>query len=31
VGGGHGNFPPEEQQKSMLLSLKFLQANGVID
>lgn len=31
VGGGHGNFPPGEQEKSMLLSLKFLQANGVID
>ena len=31
IGGGHGNFPPEEQQKSMLLSLEFLHAHGAID
>jgi acetyl esterase/lipase len=31
AGGGHGNFSPEEQQKSMLLSLEFLRAHGVID
>jgi acetyl esterase/lipase len=29
-GGGHGNFPPAEAEKAMLLSLQFLQANGVI-
>jgi acetyl esterase/lipase len=29
-GGGHGNFPPAEAQKAMMLSLEFLQANGVI-
>jgi acetyl esterase/lipase len=31
AGGGHGNFSPEEQQKSTLLSLQFLQAHGAID
>lgn len=31
AGGGHGNFSPEEQQKSMLLSLEFLKAHGAID
>lgn len=31
AGGGHGRFPPGEQQKAMLLSLKFLEANGIID
>lgn len=31
AGGGHGNFSPEEQERSMLLSLKFLQAHGAID
>lgn len=31
AGGGHGNFSPEEREKSMLLSLKFLQAHGAID
>ncbi len=31
TGGGHGNFSPEEQQKSMLLSLQFLQAHGAIN
>lgn len=31
AGGGHGNFSPEEQQKSMLLSLEFLHAHGAID
>jgi len=31
VGGGHGNFSPGEQEKAMLLSLKFLEANGVIE
>src|SRR6185437_104112 len=30
-GGGHGNFSPEERQKSMLLSLEFLHAHGAID
>ena len=30
-GGGHGNFSPEEQKKSILLSLEFLQAHGAID
>ena len=29
-GGGHGNFPPAEAQKAMMLSLEFLKANGVI-
>jgi acetyl esterase/lipase len=29
-GGGHGNFSPAESQKAMMLSLQFLQANGVI-
>jgi len=31
AGGGHGNFSPEEQQKSTLLSLEFLKAHGAID
>lgn len=31
VGAGHGNFSPEEQEKSMLLSLQFLHAHGAID
>lgn len=31
AGGGHGNFSPEEQKKSMLLSLEFLHAHGAID
>jgi len=31
VGGGHGNFSPEEQHKSMLLSLEFLKAHDAID
>jgi acetyl esterase/lipase len=30
VGGRHGNFPPAENQKSMLLSLQFLRVNGVL-
>jgi acetyl esterase/lipase len=30
VGGGHGNFPPPEAQKAMMLSLQFLQAHGII-
>jgi len=29
-GGGHGNFPPAEAEKAMMLSLQFLQTNGVI-
>jgi acetyl esterase/lipase len=31
AGGGHGNFSPEEREKSMLLSLQFLKAHGAID
>ncbi len=30
VGGGHGNFPPAENTKGMLLALHFLQDNGVM-
>jgi acetyl esterase/lipase len=29
-GGGHGKWPPDQQQRVELDSLKFLQANGVI-
>ncbi len=29
-GGGHGNFPPAEADKAMLLCLEFLKANGVL-
>lgn len=29
--GGHGNFTPEERQKSTLLDLEFLKAHGAID
>jgi acetyl esterase/lipase len=31
AGGGHGNFSPEEREKSVLLSLEFLKAHGAID
>ncbi|WP_176441862.1 alpha/beta hydrolase [Granulicella rosea] len=31
AGGGHGGFSTEESEKAMLLSLKFLKANGAID
>jgi hypothetical protein len=30
VGGKHGNFSREENEKAMLLCLRFLKANGVI-
>jgi len=30
VGGGHGNFPPAENTKGMLLALHFLKDHGVI-
>jgi acetyl esterase/lipase len=30
VGGGHGNFPPAENQKGTLLWMQFLHDNGVI-
>jgi acetyl esterase/lipase len=30
AGGGHGNFPPAEADKAMLLCLEFLKANGVL-
>jgi acetyl esterase/lipase len=30
VGGGHGNFSQAENQKGMLLALRFLEVNGVI-
>ena len=30
VGGGHGNFTPEENQKGMIMALQFLRANGVL-
>lgn len=30
IGGGHGNFSREENEKAMLLCLRFLKANGVI-
>jgi acetyl esterase/lipase len=30
VGGGHGNFPPAENQKGILLWMHFLHDNGVI-
>jgi acetyl esterase/lipase len=30
VGGGHGNFPPAENTKGMLLALHFLKGHGVI-
>jgi len=30
VGGGHGNFPPAENQKGNLMMLQFLRANGVL-
>ena len=29
-GGGHGNFGAEEDQKAMILSLQFLQFNGIL-
>jgi acetyl esterase/lipase len=29
-GGKHGNFPPAEEQKAMLMSLEFLKAQGII-
>jgi acetyl esterase/lipase len=31
AGGGHGNFSPEEREKSMFLSLQFLKAHGAIN
>jgi acetyl esterase/lipase len=30
VGGGHGNFPPAENTKGMLLALRFFMDQGVI-
>jgi acetyl esterase/lipase len=30
VGGGHGNFPPAENTKGMLLALHFLKDHGII-
>jgi acetyl esterase/lipase len=30
VGGGHGNFPPADDQKAMLMRLQFLKDHGVI-
>jgi acetyl esterase/lipase len=30
IGGGHGNFPPAENTKGMLLALHFLKDHGVI-
>jgi len=30
VGGGHGNFPPAENTKGMLLALRFFKDHGVI-
>ena len=30
IGGKHGNFSPEENEKAMLLCLRFLKAHGVI-
>ena len=30
-GGGHGNFPPAEADKAMLLCLQFLKAQGILE
>lgn len=31
AGGGHGNFSKEESDKAMLLCLRFLKAQGILE